>query len=104
MKNLSLIIFSGIDSSGKSTQINFLYQYLIEQNCKKVKIIWSRVGYTPLFNTLKIILRFLIPSKIPNPGESIDREKTFSSKWVRNLWINISFLDMFFYYVFYFRL
>ena len=55
MRN-KLITLSGLDSAGKSTQIEKLESYFLSNNIK-VKVIWSRGGYTPLFNVLKYILR-----------------------------------------------
>lgn len=98
-----LIAFSGIDSAGKSTQIEKLETYLLEKN-SKVKVVWSRGGYTPLFNGFKAILRKIIPNSIPEPGESKHRDQTFKQKWVRIIWLDIALLDMMFYYCLYFRL
>ena len=97
------ITFSGIDSAGKSTQIRKLETHLLAKN-KKVKVVWSRGGYTPIFNVLKNILRKSGRNVIPPPGESKQRDKSFDKKWVRFLWLNIALLDMVFFYSFYFRL
>jgi len=97
-----LIPFSGIDSSGKSTQINKTVDYFLKRE-KKVKVIWTRGGYTPIFNGLKNILRKMFKNAIPDSGESEHRTKTFNKKWVRILWLNIAFLDMIILYCLYFR-
>ena len=52
---------------------------LLEKN-KKVMVVWSRGGYTPLFNGLKSLLRKIIPRTIPKPGESKERNQTFSKR------------------------
>lgn len=51
-----LISFSGLDCSGKSTQINLLKEYL-EGKGYDVKVVWSRGGYTPGVEFAKNILR-----------------------------------------------
>jgi len=98
-----IIVLSGIDSSGKSTQIEKIENYLLEKN-KKVMVVWSRGGYTPLFNGLKSLLRKIIPRSIPKPGESKERNQTFSKKYIRTLWLNIALIDMILLYGLYFRI
>ena len=98
-----LITFSGIDSSGKSTQIVKIKNYFVD-NKSKVKIIWSRGGYTPLFNSLKKLLRGTTTNIIPKPGESYERDKYFSKKWLKTLWVYLSFVDMIILYGIYFRI
>jgi thymidylate kinase len=102
MRN-KLITLSGLDSAGKSTQIEKLESYFLSNNIK-VKVIWSRGGYTPLFNVLKYILRKITPNKLPEPGESKDRDEIFSKKWIRVLWLDIAIVDLMIFYGLYFRL
>ena len=97
------IAFSGLDGSGKSTQISKVVNYYLKKNFK-VKVVWSRGGYTPIFNVLKYILRKSGRNVIPQPGVSKQRDKTFGKKWVRVLWLNIALIDMILFYCLYFRL
>ena len=97
------IAFSGLDGSGKSTQISKVVNYYLKKNFK-VKVVWSRGGYTPIFNVLKNILRKPGRNVIPPPGVSKQRDKTFGKKWVRVLWLNIALIDMILFYCLYFRL
>lgn len=97
------IAFSGIDSSGKSTQISKVVNYYLKKKFK-VNVVWSRGGYTPIFNVLKNILRKPGRNVIPPPGVSKQRDKTFGKKWVRVLWLNIALIDMILFYCLYFRL
>ncbi len=97
-----LISISGIDSSGKSTQINNIYNSFSKKH--KIKVLWSRVGYTPLMNFMKKIIRLFAPKSIPKPGESKKRERVFSKNWVQVLWINLAIIDLIFYYCIFFRI
>ncbi len=98
-----LISFSGIDSAGKSTQILKIVEYFKSRG-RKTKVIWSRGGYTPLFNIFKSILRKITGDALPKPGESIHRDKTLKKKWVQVIWLNIAIFDMILFYALYFRL
>ena len=67
-KSASLVIFSGMDCSGKSTQISALMESF-KQRGERPIYIWLRVGYTPLFNAMKSLLRRLAGSKRLPAGE-----------------------------------
>ena len=97
-----LIAFSGIDSAGKSTQILKVVEYFKSRG-RKTKVIWSRGGYTPLFNIFKSILRKITDNALPKPGASKHRDKTFNKKWVRMIWLDMALFDMKFFYCLYFR-
>lgn len=51
-----MISFSGIDCSGKSTQINLLVKHF-EEKGKKCEVVWSRGGYTPGVDFVKKVIR-----------------------------------------------
>ena len=51
-----VISFSGLDCAGKSTQIDLLKKHLEEQG-RKVEVVWSRGGYTPGIDFLKSLVR-----------------------------------------------
>lgn len=51
-----MISFSGIDCSGKSTQIDLLCKELNKQH-RKHQVIWSRGGYTPGIEMVKKLIR-----------------------------------------------
>ena len=97
-----LISFSGIDSSGKSTQILKVVEYFKSRG-RKTKVIWSRGGYTPFFNIFKSILRKITGDALPKPGASKHRDKTFNKKWVRMIWLDMALFDMTFFYCLYIR-
>jgi len=98
-----LIAFSGLDGAGKSTQIELLKSYF-EQSGKKVKLFWSRGGYTPGMQALKNVMRMYKSSKIPlDHGNSEQRNKSFSNPNVRKIWLSLAILDLILYYGIYLR-
>lgn len=98
-----LYVFSGLDCSGKSTQINLLRDYCTKNN-KKCFVFWSRGGYTPAFQKLKDLLRRFSQKRLPHPGFSSQREKALSNPFIRRVWLTIAILDLIYYYAFYLRL
>lgn len=96
-----MISFSGIDCGGKSTQIDKVYSYFVKRN-KKVKIVHSRVGYTPVLECFKTFVR---KDKGLNAEQKTEyREKIQSNSKKRKLLLWLSLFDMAFYYGVYFRL
>ena len=98
-----IIYFSGLDCSGKSTQIELLSKSL-EKNNQKVFIFWSRGGYTDGFQKLKDVLRAFSGQKLPKAGNSSQRDKALSNPIIRHVWLSIAMLDLFYYYVIYLRI
>ena len=47
-----IIVFSGVDCAGKSTQIELLKKEFLGQGIESQSL-WSRGGYTPGFELLK---------------------------------------------------
>lgn len=101
---MSLIIFSGTDGSGKTTQINLLSDAISTERGFKVSYMWARGGYTPGFEFLKKIIRFLGGSKVPANGKSEQRDKVFSNDFIKYLWLNIAILDLIFFWALYLRI
>jgi thymidylate kinase len=97
--NNKLIIFSGLDGAGKSTQIGFLSNYFtgIGQN---INIYWARIGYTNSFEKLKSFLRKSINKKIPKPGHSEERNKLFKNNLIFKIWITLSLIDLIYLWTF----
>jgi thymidylate kinase len=96
------IVFSGLDCSGKSTQIELLNNRFKARNQKSL-VFWSRGGYTPGFQKLKDVLRFFSRNKLPKSGNSPKRDKAFSNPLIRRIWLIIAMIDLFYYYVIYLR-
>lgn len=97
-----LIVFSGTDGAGKSTQIELLKEYYSNSG-KKVAHLWSRGGYTPGFNGLKKILRMLAGKKIPSSGKSKDRSVILKKRSISKLWLSLAILDLILFYAIYSR-
>jgi len=98
-----MIVFSGLDCSGKSTQIEILSSSLIENN-KKVFKFWSRGGYTQGMQRLKDLSRFLLGKKLPKAGKSKSREQSFQRPLVRKVWLSLAIIDLIFFYSIWLRL
>jgi dTMP kinase len=98
-----LIVFSGTDGAGKSTQIARLEE---EFACtgKRTARFWARGGYTPLFSLLKLVLRRVKPGALPKPGASTERVQRFRSSRVRKIWLCVAILDLMLCYVVWLRI
>ena len=98
-----LITFSGIDNAGKSTQIALLIKHLLSQGQRPL-CIWSRGGYTPVFNFLKNVLRFIAGKKLPAPGENKAREDALQKGPVKAIWLSLAMMEIMFLYGIWLRL
>jgi thymidylate kinase len=97
------IVFSGLDCSGKSTQIQILKNNLQIKGEKNL-IFWSRGGYTNGFQKLKDIIRSFSGKKLPKLGNSPARDKAFSNPVIRKIWLTFAMIDLFYYYAIYLRI
>lgn len=98
-----MITFSGLDGAGKSTQIELLENYWLQKG-NKVKIFWSRGGYTPGMEKFKSILRSSKSNIAPlERGHTEEREKSFSKPIIRKVWLSLAIVDLIFYYSIYIR-
>ena len=98
-----LIVISGIDGSGKSTQVNLLANKLKNLGFSNSKI-WTRGGYTPLFSHLKLILRFFAGSQNIPSGKSKKRSKILNNFFMGNLWVNLAIIDLIIFWSIYLRI
>lgn len=98
-----IIVFSGTDGAGKSTQIQHLRSELISSGYK-TRSIWARGGYTPGMLTIKKILRKIGKNVIPQAGNSSARDKQFRKKHITYLWLLLSMIDLLLLWAVYARL
>lgn len=98
-----LIVLSGIDGSGKSTQIELISDWFSNKS-KKFKVLWARGGYTPGMEFLKSLTRVILGKKNIPSGESKNRTKKLNNKLIGNLWISLSIIDLIFFWCFYIKI
>ncbi|MDH3246127.1 MAG: thymidylate kinase [Saprospiraceae bacterium] len=97
-----LIAFSGVDGAGKTTQIELLVEHLISKGIKS-KVIWSRGGYTPLFNWMKNVAGVSKSSSKDEDQYQSLRNRSLNNRSIRTLWLFIAMVDLFFLYALEFR-
>jgi len=95
---MKLIVFSGLDGAGKSTQIEILKKHFESKN-QSVEVFWSRGGYTPGLEFLKRVMRKSGSAVIPSThGNSQKRDDAFKRKSVRKIWLTLAIFDLIFHY------
>ena len=98
-----MIVFSGLDGAGKSTQINLLTDAYTKTGKTSI-IFWSRGGYSPGMILLKSL--FLQKKNIfeeCDDSAMIIRKKRFSNPVIRKIWLFLSILDLIYFYGLYIR-
>ncbi len=89
-----LISISGVDGSGKSTQLQALAHGL-EQRGHRVRTLWYRPGYSDTLNRLRAALRRARPAALPSPGDPARRAQVFARRPVAEAWVAAALGDMF---------
>ena len=97
-----IVVFSGVDGAGKSTQIDILKEQIEGQGLSVISV-WSRGGYTPGFELLKKFLRIALGKKVISSGKSARRDKIMSKSFVNYLWLIMAMLDLLILYAIIFR-
>ena len=89
----ALITFSGVDCSGKSTQLELLDAALRAEGIAVARV-WNRVGYTRWFQALKDGVRRLRPGALPKQGESYGRHQELGNPRTRAAWFAMASADL----------
>ncbi|MDA7437895.1 hypothetical protein N8773_00850, partial [Candidatus Pseudothioglobus singularis] len=79
-----IIVFSGADGAGKSTQIDLLISSITKSGHNACSI-WSRGGYTPGFEFVKKALRAILGKKVIPSGREDNRDRLISNSLVSRL-------------------
>ena len=96
-----IVSFSGIDSAGKTTQINMLYDYCTANNIG-VKKLWSKARGTPGVLLLKELVR---RDKKMNATEKMEyRKSVFQNSKAQKMLYVASMLDLCWYWGIYYRI
>ena len=97
-----LIVFSGVDGAGKSTQIDCLNKQMLLRGLG-TEVIWSRGGYTSGVEFVKKLVRLTLGKKTIPSGRSVRRDKVMSSPLVSRVWLLAALIDLILLYVFIIR-
>lgn len=98
---MKIISFSGIDGSGKGTQIELLEKYLKQKNIS-FKTIWARGSWTPGIELVKMIVRQDKDYTEEQKDEYRKEARTNPKK--QRIILIISILDLLWYWGIYYRL
>lgn len=88
-----LVTISGIDFSGKSTQIRLLSEHL-EREGRRTFVLWYRAGYSAALDTLRRTLRRIRPGALPAAGHNAQRERAFQRRFVQEAWARMAIADL----------
>lgn len=103
VKTAMLVVFSGIDGAGKTTQIGSLEEYLLSRKIRTYRA-WARGGYTPIFEFLKRLLRRVAGRRLGSAGQSVQRERAMARPTIARLWLRVASLDLILFWGVYLRL
>lgn len=87
-----ILTFSGIDCSGKSTQIDLLSGELGTWGWR-VKRFWFRPGYSAELDWARKTVRRLRPHSLPTTNQPGARDQAFSKPHVRYAWLALALVD-----------
>lgn len=91
-----IVSLSGVDCSGKSTQLALLERHL--RGCgRDVQTIWYRPGYSPWLDGARALVRRVRPGSLPQVAASDSppdaRREAFAKPSVRRAWLAMASVD-----------
>lgn len=92
LKQGVVVSFSGVDSAGKTTQIELVARALEDQGHRPI-ILWHRPGFSSALNLAKNLARRGVPSAMPTRDQPQRRARLFRRPMVRRPWIAIALVD-----------
>jgi thymidylate kinase len=92
-----LVTFSGMDCSGKSTQLRAVDEAASRRGLR-VRTLWHRAGYSPEMERLKRLLRRVRPQALPTIEDPARHRAAFERRGVRRAWLAAAWLDTFYAY------
>jgi len=92
-----IISLSGVDCSGKTTQLDRLEAALRAEGARVIRV-WHRPGYSGWLNRLRDILRRVRPGALPSSKQPEARAAAFAGKGVSRSWILMALVDMVLHY------
>ncbi len=87
-----LITLSGVDCSGKTTQLDLLVDSLQKEG-HQVKQIWFRPGYSQEMDLLRKFIRKARPGLMPKHTQTQARQQIFETAGVSESWVAMALLD-----------
>lgn len=101
VNKLKMISFSGIDGSGKGTQIGLLEEYFAKNNIK-YKTIWARGSWTPGIELVKKIVRK--DRKFSEEQKKKYRREARTNLKKQKIILILSILDFYWFFGIYYRI
>lgn len=98
-----IVSFSGIDSAGKTTQIEMLCKELERRSISFVRK-WSKARGTPLVEWLKSLVRKERQENLSDAEKVSNRQEVYKSPRKQKLLFAASMLDLMWYWGIYFRI
>jgi len=92
-----IIALSGVDCSGKTTQLKKLEEALKRPDVKVVRV-WFRPGYSRGLDVARRAVRWLRPEALPTASQWEARRAAFSRRWVATTWVLMALMDMVLHY------
>ncbi len=87
-----IITLSGIDCSGKSTQLEHLERALRDRG-QRVRRVWYRPGYSREMDALRAVVRRVRSGALPTTADPDARQRAFARPGVGRAWIGMAVVD-----------